>query len=163
MNSNATFQVRPIGYTREGNEGFRIELAEPFWSALKELNQFSHVQVLWWASQLDDEASRSLTQAELPYAKGVVSGVFACRSPYRPNPILLTTCQIIRVDEEQGIVWVDYIDAMEGTPVLDLKPYIPVSDRVRDVRVPYWFAEWPEWIEDGEAFFANTQIDCPGM
>lgn len=163
MKTNGTFQVTPIGYTREEEGGFRIELAAPFRPALKELNQFSHVQVLWWADQLDDEVSRSLTQAELPYAKGVISGVFACRSPYRPNPILLTTCKILSIDEKQGTVLIDYIDAMENTPVLDLKPYIPVSDRVRDVRVPAWFAAWPEWIEDGEAFFASSNMDCPGM
>ncbi len=94
---------------------------------------------------------------ELPYAPGTRAGVFACRSEYRPNPIALTSCGVVEVRREEGIVRLDYIDALDGTPVLDLKPYIPVCDRAREFRVPEWFRAWPEWIEEAGAFFSESE------
>ncbi len=70
--------------------------------------------------------------------------MFATRSEYRPNPIAMTTCTIRSVDEEAGVVHVGDIDAYDGTPVLDLKAYFPVCDRVEGVRVAEWAADWPE-------------------
>jgi tRNA (Thr-GGU) A37 N-methylase len=63
------------------------------------------------------------------------------------------------VDAAKGIVRLAYIDAFDGTPVVDLKPYIPISDRVRDVRVADWAADWPEWMEDAAAYFAEHEVD----
>jgi tRNA (Thr-GGU) A37 N-methylase len=50
----------------------------------------------------------------------------------------------------------DYIDAVDGTPLLDIKPYIPVCDRARTSAVPAWFRDWPEWMEDAGAFFSQA-------
>jgi tRNA (Thr-GGU) A37 N-methylase len=55
-------------------------------------------------------------------------------------------CEIVDIDEESGIVKLTNIDAYDNTPVLDLKPYIPVVDRVQDVKVPDWYSGWPEWF-----------------
>ncbi len=62
-----------------------------------------------------------------------LSGVFATRAPVRPNLIGLTLCRIISVKD--GIVEIDSIDAYDGTPILDLKPYIP-PESVPDAVVP---------------------------
>jgi tRNA-Thr(GGU) m(6)t(6)A37 methyltransferase TsaA len=158
-----TYQVYPIGYV-EGDEaeGFTLEILEPYRPALKHLAKFSHVKVYWWFDQADAPEWRSMMQSELPYAEGVTAGMFACRGPARPNPIAETICAVIDVDEANGVVRLPWIDAFDGTPVLDLKPYIPVSDRVRDVRVAEWCEEWPEWMEDGAAFFADADIDMGG-
>jgi tRNA (Thr-GGU) A37 N-methylase len=85
-------------------------------------------------------------QCELPYAEGEIAGVFACRSEYRPNPIAVTVCEIVSIDEEAGTVGLTNIDAFDNTPLLDLKPYIPVVDRVQEVKTPDWYAEWPQWF-----------------
>jgi len=74
--------------------------------------------------------------------------VFACRGPTRPNPIALTTVEMLGIDHAEGVVEVVNIEAFDGTPVLDLKPYIPVSDRVKDVRVAEWAADWPQWLPE---------------
>ena len=50
-------------------------------------------------------------------------GVFATRSPLRPNPIALTAAEIIHTDQEKGLIRVTFLDADNGTPVLDIKPY----------------------------------------
>lgn len=46
---------------------------------------------------------------------------------------------------------------MDGTPIVDLKPYIPVCDRAREIKVPAWYRPWPEWIEDAGAIFSREE------
>jgi len=156
-----TFQLRPIGVVRASDEeqSYLLQIEEPYRPALKQLDQFSHVLIFWWADRHDNAEHRSVMTTELPYAPGVEAGVFACRAEYRPNPIALTTMMVLHVDVEAGVVVLPWIDAFDGTPVLDLKPYIPISDRVRDVRVAEWFAGWPEWMEDAGEFFAQHEVD----
>jgi tRNA (Thr-GGU) A37 N-methylase len=108
---------------------------------------------------MDTKAARSIMTTKLPYAAGVEAGVFACRSEYRPNPIAVTTMMILDVDEEKGIVVLPWIDAFDGTPLLDIKPYIPISDRIRDYKVAEWAADWPEWMEDAGEYFAEHETD----
>ncbi|MBN1221072.1 MAG: tRNA (N6-threonylcarbamoyladenosine(37)-N6)-methyltransferase TrmO [Anaerolineae bacterium] len=145
--SSPTFKVFPIGYVRRNNGKTYIEVLQNYVPALKELEQFSHVQVFWWFSEFQSDDYRAITQSEAPYDAPVL-GVFACRSPVRPNPIGLTTAKILSVDPEKGIVEIANIDAFDDTPVLDLKAYIPVCDRVKDVAVPTWCVDWPEWLPE---------------
>jgi tRNA (Thr-GGU) A37 N-methylase len=77
-----------------------VEILESFRSALKQLDHFSHVVVFWWADKHDNEKSRSTMQTEPPYAKGKVTGVFATRAEYCPNPIAMTICKLLAVDGE---------------------------------------------------------------
>ncbi|NDJ77350.1 MAG: SAM-dependent methyltransferase [Chloroflexi bacterium] len=157
--SNTTYELRPIGTVRASKGTFRLEIEAPFRPALKELGQFSHVMIFWWAHEVDTDEYRAITQADLPYAPGVNAGIFACRSQARPNPIGLTTMAILNVDEEAGIVELPWIDAIDGTPILDLKPYIPMADRIRDVQQAEWLKDWPMWMEDAAAFFAEHDVD----
>lgn len=159
FNQSQPYQIYPIGYARQSEMGYQLEILEPFRPALEHLDKFSHVKIYWWADQNDNEAARATLQAELPYAPGVTAGVFACRSEYRPNPILETVCFILDIDQENGVVSLPWIDALDGTPVIDLKPYIPISDRVRDVNVPEWLSMLPEWMEDAAEFFATEGAD----
>ena len=52
------------------------------------------------------------------------------------------------MDRERGVVEVDNIDAFDGTPILDLKAYCPVLDRVKEFKTPPWMEGWPEWLPD---------------
>ncbi|GAH33024.1 unnamed protein product [marine sediment metagenome] len=56
---------------------------------------------------------------------------------------------LYRFDEKKGIVKVGGLDAFDGTPIIDLKSYFPISDRVRDCYIAPWLKDWPEWMEDG--------------
>ncbi|MBN1248792.1 MAG: SAM-dependent methyltransferase, partial [Anaerolineae bacterium] len=123
-------------------------IAEPYRPAMKQLDHFSHVMVFWWAHGLDEEDYREMLQTDPPYAPGYISGVFATRAPYRPNPIAMTTCKILAMDEIRGTLTVADIDALDGTPIVDLKAYFPVCDRVRDATIPEWLEGWPEWMPD---------------
>jgi tRNA (Thr-GGU) A37 N-methylase len=108
---------------------------------------------------MDSAQFRNIMTTELPYAPGVEAGVFACRAEYRPNPIAVSLIPILQVDVEDGTVVLPWIDAYDGTPLLDLKPYIPISDRVRDFKVAEWLEDWPAWMEDAEAYFAVHETD----
>ena len=144
-----TYQLHPIGRIRRGEEGIRIQVDAPYRPGLKQLDQFSHVMVFWWADWFDQaeyRANPELLQIEPPYARGHVTGVFASRSPYRPNPIAMTTCKLLGVDEEQGWLEVGDMDAVDGTRVVDLKAYFGVCDRVREAQIPGWLEDWPEWM-----------------
>jgi tRNA-Thr(GGU) m(6)t(6)A37 methyltransferase TsaA len=150
LQKKEVYEIHPIGYVRRPGNIIRLEILEAFRPALKQLNQFSHVLVLWWAHKHDNGKSRTKMQTEPPYARGHTTGVFACRAEYRPNPIAVTTCGLLSVDEESGFIEVGNIDAYDGTPIVDLKAYFPVCERVKQARLPAWLADWPEWFpEDG--------------
>ena len=153
-----SFSLKQIGKVGAGEGRFVLKIAPPYRPALEKLDQFGHVTVLWWAHEHDNESDRKRVVTEIPYAGNMTAGVFACRAEYRPNPIGITVCQILSVDVKEGIVEVPYMDAFDGSPILDLKAYFPVSDRVRDFKVPDWVKDWPEWYEEAyklEELFAR--------
>ncbi len=159
MSSKKKIEIKPIGVVKRRDNGFFLELKKEFSPAMKQLDKFSHVIVLWWADQMDNKQSRCTFQCEPPYAKGHVTGVFASRSEYRPNPIAITTTKLLNVDEEKGIIQVGNIDAFDGTSILDIKAYFPVTDRVQDVTVPDWLMEWPDWMPDeGIGLFEESDV-----
>jgi tRNA (Thr-GGU) A37 N-methylase len=104
---------------------------------------------LWWAHKTDNETARNTLKCIPPYGKNPPeTGVFATRAEYRPNPIALTTARILDVNHEKGVVKVQDIDAIDNTPVLDLKAYFPVCDRVKEAFIPEWIVGWPEWLPE---------------
>jgi tRNA-Thr(GGU) m(6)t(6)A37 methyltransferase TsaA len=145
----AEVMCRSIGAVRRSDSG-RVWLAveEAYRPGLRCLDLFSHAIVVWWVDRHDNEQSRKILQTELPYAPGVSAGVFACRAEYRPNPVALTVAEITAVDESAGTVDLGDIDAFDGSPLLDIKPYIGVVDRVAKIRVPDWYDGWPEWLPE---------------
>ena len=157
----AQLMLQQIGHVVADEESGRwgVSIDQPYRAALTGLDQFGHVTVVWWATGCDTEGARTTLTTELPYAPGVEVGVFACRSEYRPNPIELTTMPVLDVDVDAGFVTLAWIDAFDGSPVLDLKPYMPVSDRIRDVRMPTWLEDWPLWMEEAGAYFAEHATD----
>ena len=145
--------VHPIGKIQSGEEGFCIAIDPEYAPALEALEGFSHISVVWWFSGFDNEEARSTLQAPQPY-KGApdVMGIFATRSPVRPNPIALSTAEVISVDRENGLIRIAYIDADDDTPVLDIKPDTPSLDRVESPRVPEWCGHWPKSLEQSADF-----------
>jgi len=104
---------------RQGRLGMaesRIVIEERFLPGLREIEKCSHIFVLYWL----DRADRSLLEATPPGTTGS-KGVFATRSPHRPNPIGLGIANLVKV--EGKTLTVRGLDAFDGTPVLDIKPY----------------------------------------
>ena len=146
--ANETYEISPVGYVRREEGRALLEILPDFVPALKELETFSHVQILWWFNASGDQESRRTTEFdEMPFDAPAL-GVFACRAPQRPNPIGLTTARIVEVDLPEGQVVIGDIDAFDGTPILDLKGYLPHYDRVKTVDVPDWASHWPQWLPE---------------
>ncbi|MCR5255347.1 MAG: TrmO family methyltransferase [Acetatifactor sp.] len=136
---------------KEGN--VRIVLDPGYSEGLKGLEGYSHVQILWWADGCDNKDDRDTLVIEKPYTKGPDEiGVFATRSPARPNPIAVSNADIAYVDMEEGAIGLYYIDALDGTEVLDLKPYVPSIDRIEQPEVPEWCSHWPRSYEENDDF-----------
>jgi tRNA-Thr(GGU) m(6)t(6)A37 methyltransferase TsaA len=102
--------------------------------ALDDLDGFSHIIVLWWIHRSRRLAPVKVRPKGDPENK--LTGVFATRSPDRPNPIGKST---VRLMERRGnVLKVRGLDAIDGTPVLDIKPYIPGYDSVDGATAPPW-------------------------
>jgi tRNA-Thr(GGU) m(6)t(6)A37 methyltransferase TsaA len=145
--------VVQIGTIRSDAEGMRVELEREYIPALEGLAGFSHLQILWWFSESDTTEARRRLQERSPY-KGApaVMGIFATRSPNRPNPLALSCAELLSLDYQRGILHLAYIDALDGSPVLDLKPYTPSLDRVERPGVPSWCGNWPKSLEESGSF-----------
>lgn len=143
-------ELRRIGTVRRSNGRAVVEIVPAYRAALAGLEEFSHCHVLWWAGSDFGMGfdTRSVLEGELPYAPGRRSGVFANRSPFRPNLVAMTVCPIRKVDAETGILEPEAIDALDGTAVLDVKPYYGCTDRVKSPRTPSWLPDWGEWVPE---------------
>ena len=145
MNTNSKkYEIVKIGEVNREADKIFLQIDEEYREGLLHLDTFSHVHVFWWAGMFDNQEQRSILTCGLPYANNKKSGVFACLSPERPNLIMTTVCEVQAVDIQQGLVEIANIDAFDGTPILDLKPYFPVCDLVQDARISDWLVGWPD-------------------
>lgn len=112
----------------QGKIIFTPEFRSP--EAVRGLEQFSHIWLLWQFSENEKEHWSATVRP--PRLDGNTRiGVFATRSPFRPNPIGLSSVRLERVeyDENLGpVLWVSGVDLLDGTPIYDIKPYIPYTD-----------------------------------
>jgi tRNA-Thr(GGU) m(6)t(6)A37 methyltransferase TsaA len=143
------YEISPIGYVRKKGMKTSLEIIDKYVPGLRGLNNFSHVLVFWWANKIEDTEYRDRLQIYPPYSLDRLTGVFATRAEYRPNPIAITTCKIEDINEKEGIVHVSNIDADDETPIIDLKAYFPSFERVKEPKIPIWLSFlWPEWMHE---------------
>lgn len=116
-----------MGAARERGGGATIEVDAPYRPGLAGLDRASHVVILTWLQH----APRNLI-IQKPRHASDAKGVFALRSPARPNPVGLHIARLVKLDSETGVLTLEAIDALDGTPVIDLKPYIPSVDAYPD-------------------------------
>ena len=107
------------GQARPENDTSQIIVDENYASAIDGLKVGDHIHVLYWL----DQADRSVLKTVPRWSEtNEERGVFSIRSPRRPNPIALSTVEIFSIDE--NIMTVTAMDCINGTPLLDMKPYI---------------------------------------
>ena len=148
-----TYEVHPIGKISNTEKGIFLMLESQYIPALQALDGFSHINVIWWFSGYDNKEAQNILDVEQPYKKAPAKmGIFATRSPMRPNPIALTAAEVINIDYQNGIIQIAYIDANDNTPILDLKPYTPSLDRIEAPGVPEWCCHWPKSLSQSACF-----------
>ena len=139
-----TMRLKAIGFVRSqikqpapgdwGQTISEIIIDRSLSEALDGLDQFSHIIVLYWMHRVRGQFPLKVHprgRLELP-----LTGLFATRSPHRPNPVGKAT---VRLLERRGNrLRVQGLDAIDGSPVIDIKPYIPGYDSVADAEVPSW-------------------------
>jgi tRNA-Thr(GGU) m(6)t(6)A37 methyltransferase TsaA len=136
-------EMKPIGFVRrtslDENERDRslvakIEFEQELASALDGIEEWSHIFVIFWLDRVERAAEPEL------HHKSSDVGLFAARSPIHPNPMGLTLVELVK--REGNVLWVRGLDALDGTPVLDVKPYPDWEHGellvVTDFKIPRW-------------------------
>ncbi|MCW4009122.1 MAG: tRNA (N6-threonylcarbamoyladenosine(37)-N6)-methyltransferase TrmO [Candidatus Bathyarchaeota archaeon] len=145
MTSQQKVTMKPVGYVRtqashaevkEKNRICEIEIQPEFSAALDGVADYSHLYVLFWLHEVPEENRMTLKvhprgRADLPLV-----GVFAARTNHRPNPIGLTVVELLKV--KGNVLTIRGLDAYNGSPVLDIKPY-DYWAIIKEPKVPNWW------------------------
>jgi tRNA-Thr(GGU) m(6)t(6)A37 methyltransferase TsaA len=135
--------LKPIGFAKNNEKESRfgsfsdviseIVVDEKFTDALNGIEDYSHVIIVYWMDKIKDYVITHRPQGnpEVP-----IIGIFSCRCPQRPNPIAMTTVRLI--DHDGNKIKVKGLDILNGTPIIDIKPYWPIYDDVKDGKIPSW-------------------------
>ncbi len=118
----------PIQGARHPEGEGRVEVFTEYAEGLMDLEGFSHIYLLYHFNRCED-----VFLMARPYADDCEHGIFAIRSPHRPNHIGVTVVELVSV--KGNILTVKGVDMLDGTPLVDIKPYNPAFDAPRDVRV----------------------------
>lgn len=116
-----------------------ILISDDFTGILDGIEDFSHILVLYWA-HLASEKDRSLIKAHPMGRKDLPEvGIFATCSPVRPNPICVSAVPLL--ERNGNLLKVKHLDAVDGSPVIDIKPYTPSYYTIREVKVSKWMEQ----------------------
>jgi tRNA-Thr(GGU) m(6)t(6)A37 methyltransferase TsaA len=110
-----------------------VTIDESYRDGLRDIDGFSHVILIYHF-----HLSRGVSLQVKPFMDDTERGVFATRAPRRPNPVGLSVVRLIRV--EGSLLHIEDVDIVDGTPLLDLKPYVPLFDVRQDVKTG-WLAD----------------------
>jgi tRNA (adenine37-N6)-methyltransferase len=142
-------EFRPIGFVKSpvtdpvdenwGNVVSRIHLAEPWGRGLRGLEEFSHLVIVFHMHQAAHDPKTDLLRRPRGRADMPEVGIFAQRAKHRPNPVGITAVRLLEIQDSTLIV--QGLDAIDGSPVIDIKPYVPEFDRVSRPRGPKWMKE----------------------
>ncbi len=125
----------------------KLVIAPQLVEALDGIDGFSHILIIFYLHKMDEDR-RSLLKVhpenreELPLV-----GVFATRSPSRPNPIGVTVVKLL--ERQENVLKVLGLDAYDGTPVLDIKPYLGRGDLIEEATMPDWLLRLWELQDSG--------------
>lgn len=127
----------------KGAEG-TIEIYSEFVNGLKDLDGFSHITLICYF-----HLSEGYNLEVIPFLDKNKRGLFATRAPRRPNPIGLSTVELLKI--EKNILYIKNVDMVDGTPLLDIKPYVPDFDSHNEIRTG--------WLKNRAKKSGNTEAD----
>jgi tRNA-Thr(GGU) m(6)t(6)A37 methyltransferase TsaA len=130
-------ELNPLGRVERQDGRIFVEVQPSYAQALDGLEDFSHIWVIYWFHGNDiPEKRRTLKVHPRANPANPLTGVFATRSPRRPNLLGLAACGLIR--REGNRLEVTGLDAWDGSPVVDIKPYLPQLDSFPQSTIPKW-------------------------
>lgn len=133
--SNQMKEIPPKpGYNWQALES-RITVDEALGETLESLDNYSHIIVIYWLHKAFIRKYSTKVHPRGDLSLPLV-GLFASRSPHRPNPVGVKMVQLIK--RRSNTLWVRGLDAIDGTPVIDIKPFIPGYDSPDEATVPEW-------------------------
>jgi len=131
------FQIFPVGIIKKQGKQVKIEIHEKYENALLGLGGFSHIVVCYWFHKNDTPDKRKILQVYPRNTKtNPLTGVFATHSPRRPNLLAISICKILSISG--NTIHINHIDAFDGSPVIDIKGFIPNHFPKSHVRIPDW-------------------------
>ena len=134
---SSQFLVHVIGHIHKQADRIWIEVDPPYRDAMLGLNGFSHIYVFYWLHENDTPRQRATLQVHpRKNPENPLTGVFATHAPVRPNLIAMTRCHVLNITEDR--IYVTDIDARDGSPLIDIKCYIPHDKEDLPVRLPAW-------------------------
>ena len=116
----------------------KIEIASEYASGLRGLESFSHIVVIYWMHEADFDPAKHLVRRPRERDAMPLLGIFAQRAKHHPNPIGVAAVRLLSVAGRT--LQVQELDAIDRTPVLDIKPYVPAFDAAGDVVTPEWIS-----------------------
>jgi tRNA-Thr(GGU) m(6)t(6)A37 methyltransferase TsaA len=135
-------ELKFIGVVEDAGELSKVKIFPEFCAGLQRLNDFSHIIILYWFHLRDEENERRVLRVIPKRHLGAPQvGVFASRSPSRPNPIGFCVVELVKIEE--CTLTVKGFDALENSPIIDIKPYIPRADSIPEAQVPEWTSRGP--------------------
>jgi tRNA-Thr(GGU) m(6)t(6)A37 methyltransferase TsaA len=145
---NPIFAVQPIGRIEKQGDRTFVRLDSVYEPGLRGLEKWSHIWVFYWFDRNDSMAKRkTLLVHPRGNPQNPLTGVFATRSPVRPNLVALSLCRILSITN--NVIELNRIDAFDGTPVVDLKPYIRSIDQPdAPLSEPDWLKPKPPATDD---------------
>lgn len=147
-----------LGTIRKQNGNYYLEIPDNFEQYINKLHGFSHIKVIWWFHKFEKDIYKKTLECSPPYENAPKTGIFASRSPVRPNPIAITTAKIIEIDKKLKRIKVSLLDCFDNTPLLGISPYIPEVDFVSEYRLPKWLDHWSKWLDDREFSFEKEPV-----
>ncbi len=134
-------KVYPIGHVVKvwDEKKAKIEIKKEFAEGFEGIEGFSNLIILYWFHLRDNPEHRSILKVHPKrHPNTPIVGVFSSRSPSRPNPIGLCAVKVLEIGKNYEYINVEGLDALEDSPIIDIKPYIPHRDAVPEATVPYW-------------------------
>ena len=123
---------------------------------LEKIKNSSHIKIYWWFDKFDKPLYRKTTLCNPPYENAPKTGVFASRSPVRPNPIALTTTKIINLDFANNLIQTASLDCFDNTPIISVVPYNPQADKIDNTHTPEWLKHWSTFLVEDD--FSETKL-----
>jgi tRNA (adenine37-N6)-methyltransferase len=123
-----------------------IMIYDEFVECLDGIEDFSHLVIIYWTHKIPEKARQLKKVHPMGMQKMPLTGIFATRSPVRPNPIALIVVKLLK--RKDNVLFVEGLDAINNTPIIDIKPHLPLYDSPSNVKLADWMYSLKDDIND---------------